>query len=130
MGPRIIICDDEVHITRAINMKLSRAGYLVESTCNGQEALLAIQRERPHLLITDCQMPVMDGIELCQTLRADPTTSALPIIMLTAKGYELCDQMSLVELNLKHMLVKPFSPRELLKFVQEICPVQPSIASR
>jgi len=129
MGPQILVVDDEAHITRAISMKLSRAGYVVEVATNGREALLAIQRQMPDLLITDCQMPVMDGVELCQNLRNDAACQSLPIIMLTAKGYELCEKSVTPQLQLNKLLVKPFSPRELLKIVQQYCPLQNSSVS-
>jgi CheY-like chemotaxis protein len=69
-------------------MKLSKAGYEVETASNGQDGLEAIQRELPVLVITDCQMPRMGGLELIRKLREQPETANLPVILLTAKGYE------------------------------------------
>jgi two-component system alkaline phosphatase synthesis response regulator PhoP len=119
MSTRLVVCDDEAHITRAISMKLSKAGYDVETAPDGQAAWEAIQRECPAMVITDCQMPRMGGLELCRRLREQPETANLPVILLTAKGFELNEAELKSELRLSHLMCKPFSPRELLKTVQE-----------
>ncbi|MCH8830145.1 MAG: response regulator, partial [Planctomycetes bacterium] len=89
MSQYILVCDDESYITRSISMKLTKAGYEVRTSSDGREALEAIQSDLPALLITDCQMPRMDGMELCRLLREDPCSENLPIILLSAKVYEL-----------------------------------------
>ena len=118
MSTRIVVCDDEAHITRAISMKLTKGGFAVETAADGQAAWEAIQRETPAMLITDYQMPRMDGLSLCRQVRAETTTSHLPIILLTAKGFELDEDQLKAELGLSEIATKPFSPRELLKSVQ------------
>ncbi len=118
MTTRIVVCDDETHITRAINMKLTKAGFAVETAPDGQAAWESIQRETPALLITDYQMPRMDGLTLCRQMRSETATSQVPIILLTAKGFELEDDQLKAELGLSEIVPKPFSPRELLKSVQ------------
>ncbi len=120
MSLRIVICDDEAHITRAVSLKLSKAGYQVEALPNGQAAWEAIQRETPALVITDQQMPLLDGVGLCRRIRANEATADLPLVMLTAKGYELADDPELQKLNLEALIVKPFSPRGLLLVVEGI----------
>lgn len=119
-GTRIVVCDDEGHITRAISMKLRKAGFNVETADDGQAALEAVQRETPAMLITDLQMPRMNGIELSRRLRSEPETHDLPIIMLTAKGYEVDENELNSEIWLSRLMPKPFSPRELLQTVQQI----------
>jgi len=118
MAHRIVVCDDERHISLAVGMKLKKAGFNVEETQDGMSGLEAIQRDVPDLLIVDCQMPRMGGLELCRRLRAEPATEHLPIIMLTAKGYELDLPKIQSELWLSHIVFKPFSPRELLNTVE------------
>lgn len=120
MSARIVVCDDECHITRAIHMKLTKGGFDVVSCTDGQFGWEAIQEQKPALLITDYQMPRMDGIALCTTIRAHEATQDLPIILLTAKGYELNDDEQIPGLDLSAIVLKPFSPRELLKQVQDI----------
>jgi len=116
---RVLLCDDEVHILRAASMKLSRAGLQIETASDGQMAWEMIQNNPPHLLVTDYQMPRMNGLELCRKIRGWETTRNLPIVLLSAKGYEFdWDELAL-ELWLTKVMVKPFSPRELLLTAQQ-----------
>jgi two-component system, OmpR family, alkaline phosphatase synthesis response regulator PhoP len=120
MSKRIILCDDEIHILRAAEFKLKRAGYDVELSNDGEEGWEAIQRQIPDILITDCQMPRLSGIELVRRMRNDPKTADIPVFMLTAKGYELSPQLIHDELRIIRIISKPFSPRELLQYVDSL----------
>jgi DNA-binding response OmpR family regulator len=121
MPHRVLLCDDEIHIVRAAEFKLTRAGYEVRCASNGLEAWEEIQRQKPDVLITDCQMPRLDGIGLCQKIRQHPETRDLPVFMLTAKGYELSHDELNEQLGILGVITKPFSPRELLRRVDEVC---------
>ncbi|MEN6450451.1 MAG: response regulator [Thermoguttaceae bacterium] len=125
MGKRIFLCDDEIHILRAAEIKFARAGYEVETANDGQAAWEAIQRRTPDLLITDCQMPRLDGFGLVRKLRDNAATADLPIMMLTAKGFELSQQELAEKWNVLALIAKPFSPRELLRRVDSILQEQP-----
>ena len=129
MARRVLLCDDEIHILRAAEFKLSRAGYDVVRANDGLEAWEEISRHLPDALITDCQMPRLDGIGLCQRIRENPATQHLPILMLTAKGYELSRREMKEQLGILEVLAKPFSPRELLRRVDEICGSQNATAT-
>jgi DNA-binding response OmpR family regulator len=118
MKQRVLLCDDEVHILRAAQYKLTAAGYEVECAYNGLEGWAAIERQRPDLLVTDLQMPCMNGVELTRKVRENPETRNLPILMLTAKGYELEHQNLEAQWGVMAIMTKPFSPRELLRVVQ------------
>lgn len=120
MATRIVVCDDESHITRAIRMKLTKGGFDVQTCPDGLAGWEAIQAEMPAMVITDYQMPRMDGLELCEQIRSHEETQHLPIILLTAKGYELNDDELIPRMNLSQIVLKPFSPRELLKTVHEV----------
>jgi two-component system alkaline phosphatase synthesis response regulator PhoP len=127
MSHRILLCDDERHILRAAEFKFKRAGFEVISACDGEEAWQCIQQDAPDLVVTDCQMPRLDGVSLVKRIRAHDHLANLPIIMLTAKGYEisqdeLCNQYGVVA-----MLAKPFSPRDLLQMVQRTLAAQAPI---
>ena len=124
MSRRILVCDDEPHITRTISLRLRKAGFAVETAEHGLSAWEAIEREAPDLLISDCQMPLMDGLELCRRIRADYRTADLPIILLTAKGYELPIKALQRELQISAIVNKPFSPRGLLQLVQLLTGVE------
>ena len=112
MNKRILLCDDEIHILRAAEFKLKKAGYDVEIASDGQEGWEAIQRQKPDILITDCQMPRMDGFGLVQKVRENPQTADLPIFMLTAKGFELSHEELAEKWNVMAVIAKPFSPRD------------------
>ena len=120
MTKRVLLCDDEIHILRAAEFKLKRAGYDVQTAGDGQEAWEAIQLQKPDILITDCQMPRLDGIGLVQRVRQNPDTEDLPVLMLTAKGYELSHQEMAEKWNVAAVIAKPFSPRELRQSVDSV----------
>jgi DNA-binding response OmpR family regulator len=116
----VLLCDDEVHILRAAEFKLKRAGFVVRCASDGMEAWELIQAECPDILITDCQMPRMDGMQLVQRVREDPRSARLPIIMLTAKGFELTHRELAERWGIAALLSKPFSPREILRCVEQV----------
>src|SRR5688500_1019550 len=92
MPKRILLCDDELHILRAAEFKFKRAGYDVVCAADGQEGWEQIQVQRPDIVVTDCQMPRMNGLQLAQRIKEAPETGELPVIMLSGKGFELSPQ--------------------------------------
>ena len=115
----ILVADDESHILHVVSMKLRNAGYNVVTAHDGQEALEAALAEPPDLIITDYHMPQLSGLELCQRLKQQPSTSHIPAIMLTARGYHL-EPHDTEQSGILRMLSKPFSPRHLLTTVTEV----------
>lgn len=115
----ILVADDESHILHVVSLKLRNAGYTVVTARDGQEAFDLAHQQRPDLLITDYHMPQLSGIELCQKLKQDPSTSDIPAIMLTARGYQL-EAGDTEKSGILRMLSKPFSPRQLLQTVNEV----------
>lgn len=120
MSKKILLCDDEIHILRAAEMTVRRAGYDVQIARDGLEAWELIQQERPDVLVTDVQMPRMDGIELTRKIRSESEYKDLPILMLTAKGYEMEPSEMLEQWGVLDVLAKPFSPRELVRQIKQI----------
>jgi DNA-binding response OmpR family regulator len=118
MAHRILICDDEPHIALAVGMKFRNAGYDVLSARNGQEAWELILKSPPDLLITDCTMPRVDGLELCRRIRTLSDHRDLPIFLLTARGLELDPFVVHEELRISKLILKPFSPRDLFRDVE------------
>lgn len=129
MSKRVLLCDDELHILRAAEFKLKRAGLDVVCAADGEEGWEQILRCCPDALITDYQMPRLDGRGLVERVRSTPATAHLPIIMLTAKGFELRRAELEKQWDVATVLAKPFSPRELLARVQALLEEVPADAS-
>jgi CheY-like chemotaxis protein len=115
----ILVADDESHILNVVSLKLRNAGYRVVTARDGQEALELAEQEKPDLIITDYHMPQLSGLELCQKLKQQESTSMIPAIMLTARGYHL-EPEDTEKSGIQRMLSKPFSPRQLLTTVNEV----------
>ncbi|HEV3003160.1 MAG TPA: response regulator, partial [Pirellulales bacterium] len=117
---RVLVAEDNLAMRAVVRFNLQQAGFCVIATANGREAWRALEREEPiDLVITDEQMPEMTGQELCRRMRQDARFAQLPLILLTAKGFELDDELLRSELRVIKLMIKPFSPRELLHVVAD-----------
>ena len=110
---RILVVEDEEDIAELIQYNLQREGYRTLHAPSGETALKLAQREKPDLVLLDLMLPGLDGLEVCRRLKAEPQTSRIPIVMVTAKGDET-DVVAGLELGAEDYLTKPFSPRVLL----------------
>jgi len=122
MGKRVLVADDESHILHVVSLKLRNAGFEVLTAADGEEAAELCQTELPDLLITDYQMPLLTGLDLCRKLRQDERTKSIPAIMLTARGFDI-EAQEMIEAGIAAVLAKPFSPRELLERVNDLLSV-------
>lgn len=111
---KVLVADDETHITHVVSLKFRKAGFDVVTAQDGEEAYEAVLAERPDLVITDLQMPFMSGMELATKLRETPATAEIPVIMLTARGLALSSD-DLAKTNIKTVMSKPFSPKQVLE---------------
>lgn len=116
---RVLVCDDEPHIVHVVAAKLRNAGLEVVTASDGREAFELANAWPPDLVFTDYQMPHLSGLELCTKLRSNAATRNVPAVMLTARGFSL-SAADLAGTNIIKVLVKPFSPREVLRTAQEI----------
>jgi len=116
---KILAVDDEKHIVRLVQVNLERQGYEVVTANDGKEALQKVDDERPDLVVLDVMMPYMDGFEVLQNLRRNPSTRDIPVIMLTAKAQD-ADVFKGWQSGVDCYLTKPFNPMELLSFVKRI----------
>ena len=114
----LVIADDEAPIRMVVGERLRSAGFTVYEAQDGEEALELVRKHMPTAIVTDLQMPYMNGLELCAALRADGRTAHIPALLLTARGHVLTDEM-MARTNIKRVMSKPFGVRELLAFVQE-----------
>jgi two-component system phosphate regulon response regulator PhoB len=117
--PRILVVDDEPEAVELVEFNLKQAGYAVMTAADGAEALKKARSQTPDLIVLDVMLPEMNGFEICKTLRFEPATARIPIIMLTAKAAEI-DRVLGLELGADDYLTKPFSPRELLLRIKKI----------
>ena len=109
-GPRVLICDDEPQIVRALKVVLREAGFAVEATATAEEALDAAAVRPPDAAVIDLMLPDGDGIDVCRQLRS---WSRMPILVLSAIGDE--DQkVAALEAGADDYVTKPFGPRELV----------------
>jgi CheY-like chemotaxis protein len=121
MGRRtIIVADDEPYLTFMLATRLREHGADVFVANDGEEALSLVRERKPDLLITDFQMPVLSGLDLARRLLADPDTASIPVVLLTARGHSL-PAADLVATNIRHLVAKPFSTKELIAIVSELC---------
>ena len=112
----ILVVDDEERLTSLLQAYLQQEGYRVFTAANGRQALDAVRREPPDLIVLDVMMPEMDGIEFLRSLRTHHST---PVVLLTARvGDE--DKIVGLELGADDYLTKPFRPRELLARVRAV----------
>ena len=116
---KVLIVDDEIHIVHVVAIKLRNNDYEVISAENGAEAFKLACSEKPDIIVTDFQMPVMTGLQLVEKIRQCDQTKDIPIIMLTARSFAIEDQQK-EDLRISQCLSKPFSPRELLENIEDI----------
>lgn len=116
-GRLILVIDDDRNLRKIIQTNLELAGYEVTTAANGAEALEILDTMQPDLVLVDVMMPAMDGYELTRRIRAHPSNTRVPIIMLTAKG-EVEDKLAGFDAGVDDYMTKPFGPQELLARVK------------
>jgi len=119
MTPEVLVVEDEPDIRGLIVHHLVREGFRCRAASSGPEALAEARARTPALVVLDLMLPGIDGLEVCRRLRGDPTTAAVPIIMLTAKADEV-DRVVGLEMGADDYVVKPFSPKELVARVRAV----------
>lgn len=107
--PRILLVDDEEDIIQFLSYNLEREGYEVASSCNGLEALKKVKSFSPHLIVLDLMMPEMDGVEVCEQIRANPAYDDIIVTFLTARS-ESYTEVNALEVGGDDYIVKPIKP--------------------
>jgi CheY-like chemotaxis protein len=116
---KVLVVDDEIHIVHVVAIKLRNNGYEPITAGNGEEAYELACKEKPDIIIADYMMPIMDGLELLEKLRANEQTKDIPFILLTARNFAIDDARQ-QQLNVSQCITKPFSPKELLRTIEDI----------
>ncbi len=119
MKKTVLVVDDERDIVDLIRYNLQKEGYDVAAAYDGKEALAKAFVSPPDLVILDVMMPVMDGFDVCRTLRANPGTAGVPVMFLTARAGEV-DEVVGLELGADDYILKPISPRKLVTRVKTL----------
>jgi CheY-like chemotaxis protein len=115
----VLIADDDADILALVKAVLERSGHEVVAVRDGAEALASVGARKPDLAVLDIAMPEVDGLEVLRRLRADATTSDLPVVLLSARAQE-ADVKRGFAIGASAYLKKPFSPRELSELVAEL----------
>jgi two-component system phosphate regulon response regulator PhoB len=115
----VLVADDDADIRDLVAFKLEQAGLEVIAVEDGQQAVEQARKQRPTLAVLDVSMPGLSGIDVCRILRADPSTSGMLIIMLTARVQEQ-DVEGGFSAGADDYVTKPFSPRELISRIQAL----------
>lgn len=123
MVQRVLVVDDEPAILELVSFNLKKEGYEVLTAMDGKAALEVFRAERPDLVLLDLMLPELNGHEVCRRIRHE---SAVPVIMLTARGEER-DRVRGLDLGADDYVVKPFSPRELLARVRAVLRRSPTL---
>jgi DNA-binding response OmpR family regulator len=119
MPTRILIVEDDPDIAELMARYLDKAGFVTERAASGRDALHAVGARPPELIVLDLMLPHVDGLEVCRLLRANEKTTAIPIIMVTARADE-SERIVGLELGADDYLAKPFSPNELVARVRAL----------
>jgi len=120
MAKRILVVDDSASVRTVAGIALREAGYEVIEATNGQEGLKKLDGARFHLVISDVNMPVLDGIGFLKQIKSHPTYRFTPVIMLTTEAGEDKKQEGRAA-GAKAWIVKPFQPKVLLDAVSKLC---------
>jgi DNA-binding response OmpR family regulator len=119
MAETILVVDDDLQTVKLISLLLQRKGYRILPATSGAQALAKAETEQPDLIILDVMMPDMNGLEVCRRLRANPRTSAIPILMFTAKT-AVGDKIAGFQAGADDYLTKPVHPAELISRVEAL----------
>jgi two-component system phosphate regulon response regulator PhoB len=119
MSHSILVCDDDTHIRCILAMKLRSAGHVVHEARDGEEGFAKAVAQKPSLILTDYQMPNVDGLSMALKLAADPATQDIPLVMLTARGHSVGEE-ELAKTRIRALVDKPFSAKQVMEKVAAI----------
>lgn len=116
---RLLFVDDEPHVTHVLSRKLERAGFEVRVARDGEEGFDAAVAFQPDLIVSDLQMPRLDGLAMATRLASEASTAHIPILMLSGRGFLLNTQMA-ASTRIVRVLEKPFAASEIVRCAVEI----------
>ena len=119
MSKTVMIVDDSASVRQVVAIALKGAGYEVLDACDGQDALTKLDGRKIHLIISDVNMPSMDGISFVKEVKASPAYRFTPVIMLTTESTDEKKQRG-KEAGARAWVVKPFQPQQMLDAVAKL----------
>jgi len=119
MAKKILLVDDSASVRQVVGIALRREGYETVEAANGKEGLALLDQGKLNLIISDVNMPVMNGIEFVKAVKQHPTCKFTPIVMLTTEGQDEMKQAGKAA-GAKAWIVKPFNPPQLLDVVSKL----------
>jgi CheY-like chemotaxis protein len=129
MSLRLLLADDSITIQKVVELILAEEDYEMKSANNGEEALALLASFTPDIVLADTEMPVMNGYELCERMKQDPSTRRIPVILLTG-AFEPLDEARAHQVNADDYLIKPFEAQELIQKIDAALVVKASSAQR
>lgn len=119
MQGKILVVDDDQNQLKAFCLTLIQAGFSISTAANGIDAIKKVQSESPDLIVMDVMMPELDGFAVCETLRDNPSTASIPVLLMTG----LCSHISRLaglESGATDYITKPFDPEQLVSKVESM----------
>lgn len=124
--PIIVVADDDRDICKLIQMQLTRHGFDVLVTDNGETALELVSRHQPAVALLDVMMPKLSGVEVARQIRNNPTTSTVRVVLISACSSDRIEaDLDDLDLEIHDYITKPFSPQDLVKRINELINRQP-----
>jgi two-component system chemotaxis response regulator CheY len=121
MSKRVLVVDDSASMRQVITFTLEKAGYEVKQGVDGKDGLSKLDQFAPHLVISDLNMPNMDGLEFIKNIRLRPATKFTPVLMLTTESDAVKKQAGKTA-GATGWIVKPFNPEQLLQVIAKVLP--------
>ena len=115
---KVLIVDDEPNVRRLLHSILSKSFIVIEAE-DGRQAVDVANAQKPDVILMDMMMPKMDGLTACHLIKKDPATKTIPVIMVTAIGFELNIKLS-QQTGASGYVIKPFSPQDLLAKIAQV----------
>lgn len=119
MAYRLLIADDSITMQKVVELILSEKGFEIKATTNGEEALAVIPSFKPNIVLADVEMPKINGYQLCEKIKHDPSTSGIPVILL-AGAFEPFDEELAKKVRADGFIIKPFESQELIRKIDEV----------
>ena len=114
---RVLVVDDEPHIVKLVKLSLGDKNYDIVGVTSGKEAISYVKDNTPDILVLDLMMPGVNGYEVCQSVRENPKTKGIPIIILSAKS-QMLDKLNAIDVGADDYMCKPFDPDELARRIK------------